>query len=311
MLNTSISHNDSDCVFLGQQLNKRYKKGGFELYPIDIQLRLGEITGIVGENGNGKSTLIKLIAGDEQATAGELAYPLFNYKDWGMIKSEIAYIPQRLHKWDGDVRDYLSFTAAAKEIYGQDNRNAVDYIIDRLGLTKYADYDWNELSGGYQMRFELARMLVWKPKFLLLDEPLAHLDINAQAIFLRDLAQLSKDAEHPFAVMITSQHLYEVESISQNVIFLKNGKTVYNGKINDFDSERSTNTFEMSSACSQENLMLSLRKLGFESLENKGNTIIVHVDITTSSTAFMTRLFEEGIEVKYFRNISQSTRKLF
>ncbi len=311
MLTNAILPLDSDCVFVGKQLNKRYKKGGFELFPIDIQLRLGEITGIVGENGNGKSTLIKLIAGDEQATAGELAYPLFNFKDWSLIKSEIAYIPQRLHKWNGDVRDYLKFTAAAKGIYGEENRKAVDYIIHRLGLSKYADYDWNELSGGYQMRFELARMLVWKPKFLLLDEPLAHLDINAQAIFLRDLAQLSKDPEHPFAVMITSQHLYEVESISQQVIFLRNGKTVYNGKIQDFDSERSTNSFEMSSTCSQEQLIDSLRKLGYESIENKGNTIIVHVDITTSSTAFMTRLFNEGIEVKYFRNISQSTRKLF
>lgn len=311
MLNPSISSTDSDFVFLGKQLNKRYKKGGFELFPIDIQLRLGEITGIVGENGNGKSTLIKLIAGDEQATAGELSYPLFNYNEWGMIKSEIAYIPQRLHKWDGDVRDYLQFTAAAKGIYGDENKEAVDYIINRLGLNKYADYDWNELSGGYQMRFELARMLVWKPMFLLLDEPLAHLDINAQAIFLRDLAQLSKDPEHPFAVMITSQHLYEVESISQNVIFLRNGKTVYNGPIQDFDSERSTNSFEMSSTCSQEELINSLRKLGFESIENKGNTIIVHVDITTSSTDFMMRLFEKNIEVKYFRNISQSTRKLF
>ena len=311
MLSPSLLPPDSDFVFLGNQLNKRYNKGGFELFPIDIQLRLGEITGIVGENGNGKSILIKLIAGDEQATSGELTYPLFDCNDWGMIKSEIAYIPQRLHKWDGDVKDYLKFTAAAKGIYGEENIKAVDYIINRLGLSKYADYDWNELSGGYQMRFELARMLVWKPKFLLLDESLAHLDINAQAIFLRDLAQLSKDPKHPFAVMITSQHLYEVESISQRVIFLRNGKTVYNGKIQDFDSERSTNSFEMSSTSSQDELIASIRKLGFESIENKGNTIIVHVDITMSSTSFMTRLFAEGIEVKYFRNISQSTRKLF
>jgi ABC-2 type transport system ATP-binding protein len=298
-------------VFIGKNLHKQYKKGGFELAPLSLQINLGEINGVVGENGNGKSTLIKLIAGEEQTTSGTLNFPLFDNSDWRKIKSEIAYIPQRLHKWDGDVRDYLQFTASAKGIYGKENNNAVDYIIERLGLQEYQDYDWNELSGGYQMRFELARMLVWKPKLLLLDEPLAHLDINAQAIFLKDLADLSKDATSPFGVIITSQHLYEVESISKNVIFLKKGKSIYNGPINEFEKERKFNSFELSSTKSSDEFFNFLSGLGFENIENKGNTIIVHVDISMSSQEFITGLFNAGLELKYFRNISQSTRKLF
>jgi ABC-2 type transport system ATP-binding protein len=216
-----------------------------------------------------------------------------------------------LHKWDGDVRDYLQFTASAKGIYAKENTRAVDYIIERLGLKEFEDYDWNELSGGYQMRFELARMLVWKPRLLLLDEPLAHLDINAQAIFLKDLADLSKDAVNPFGVIITSQHLYEVESISQNVIFLRKGKSIYNGPINEFEKERTYNSFELSSTMSSEELISILSGLGYENIENKGNTIIVHVDISVTSREFITGLFNAGFDLKYFRNISQSTRKLF
>ena len=298
-------------VFVGKSIHKQYKKGGFELSPLTLQINLGEINGVVGENGNGKSTLIKLIAGEEQATSGTLNYPLFDDSDWRKIKSGIAYIPQRLYKWDGDVRDYLQFTASAKGIYGKENTIAVDSIIERLGLKEYEDYDWNELSGGYQMRFELARMLVWKPKLLLLDEPLAHLDINAQAIFLKDLADLSKDAVSPFGVIITSQHLYEVESISKNVIFLKRGKPIYNGPINEFEKERKFNSFELSSTMPSEELLKILSGSGFENIENKGNTIIVHVDISVSSQEFITGLFNAGLELKYFRNISQSTRKLF
>lgn len=298
-------------VFIGENLHKQYKKGGFELSPLSLIINTGEITGVVGENGNGKSTLIKLIAGEEQTTSGTLSYPLFDDPDWRKIKSEIAYIPQRLHKWDGDVRDYLQFTASAKGIYGQENAIAVDYIIERLGLKAYEDYDWNELSGGYQMRFELARMLVWKPKLLLLDEPLAHLDINAQAIFLKDLADLSKDAVNPFGVIITSQHLYEVESISKNVIFLRRGKCIYNGPINEFEKERKFNSFELSSTISSEALVEVLSGSGFNNIENQGNTIIVHVDISVSSREFITGLLNAGLELKYFRNISQSTRKLF
>jgi ABC-2 type transport system ATP-binding protein len=298
-------------VFIGNNIHKQYKKGGFELSPLTLQINLGEINGVVGENGNGKSTLIKLIAGEEKATSGSLNYPLFDGPDWRKIKSEIAYIPQRLHKWDGDVRDYLQFTVSAKGIYGKENNIAVDYIIERLGLKEYEDYDWNELSGGYQMRFELARMLVWKPKLLLLDEPLAHLDINAQAIFLKDLEDLSKDSENPFGVIITSQHLYEVESISKNVIFLRKGKTIYNGPINEFEKERTCNSFELSSTLSSEELIKILSGLGFEKIENKGNTIIVHIGISVSSREFITGLFNAGLELKYFRNISQSTRKLF
>jgi ABC-2 type transport system ATP-binding protein len=298
-------------VFIGKNIHKQYKKGGFELSPLSLQVNLGEINGVVGENGNGKSTLIKLIAGEEQATFGILNYPIFDNSGWRKIKSEIAYIPQRLDKWDGDVRDYLQFTASAKGIYGKENNIAVDYIIDRLGLNEYGNYDWNELSGGYQMRFELARMLVWKPKLLLLDEPLAHLDINAQAIFLKDLADLSKETLHPFGVIITSQHLYEVESISTNVIFLKKGKSIYNGPINEFEKERKYNSFEISSTMSSEELIKILSGLGLEHIDNKGNTIIVHVDISVTSQEFITGLFNAGLELKYFRNISQSTRKLF
>ena len=173
-----------------QNIKKTYRKSGFTLGPVSLDLRFGKITGLVGENGNGKTTLIKIIAGLLAPDEGEFAYPALSTSEsiyWLEVKQQIGYIPQSLDSWSGTVLQNLYFMGACKGFTPEENEKEVNYIIHRLGLVEYMDMEWEELSGGYQMRFELARTLLWKPKLLILDEPLASLDINAQSIFLRDL----------------------------------------------------------------------------------------------------------------------------
>ena len=91
----------SDIVFLGQNITKTYKRKSaeFTLKIPEIQLKLGEITAIVGENGNGKTTLLKIITGDLQLTDGQIHYPVLEdnkRQDLYQIKQQIAHIPQEL-----------------------------------------------------------------------------------------------------------------------------------------------------------------------------------------------------------------------
>ena len=80
--------------------------------------------------------------------------------------------------------DNLHFAAAIHGIRGKENEDEVDFIIWRLGLDKYRNATWNEISGGFKMRFSLGRALVYNPRLLILDEPLANLDVNTQLLFL-------------------------------------------------------------------------------------------------------------------------------
>ncbi len=156
-------------VVKGVNIGKVYKSKGikFCLSPIDLELNLGEITAVVGENGNGKTTLLRMLAGDLAISEGELSYPLLtenSQKDWYYIKQNIAYLPQELPKWYGSLMNNLHFTATIHGIKGDDNIREVSWMIYRLGLEEYRKAKWSEISSGYKTRFSLARALVWKPK---------------------------------------------------------------------------------------------------------------------------------------------------
>src|SRR5690606_10595788 len=105
----------------------------------------------------------------------------------------------------------LKFTASHYGIKGEENELIVLMYMIRFGLWKYRNHQWSELSSGYKMRFELARTFLRKPSILLLDEPLANLDVLAQQLILEDLKHLSHSLANPMGIILSSQQLYEVE----------------------------------------------------------------------------------------------------
>ena len=299
----------NDVVVKGKTLNMTYKKGGFTIYDLDIELRLGEITGVVGENANGKTTLFEIIVGNIGINSGDLSYPYLNNNgnlNWFSIKNQIAYVPQNLPSWNGSLKDNLHFEASIHGIKGKENREEVEFIIHRLGLADYTDLKWQQLSGGYKMRFALAKSLVWKPKLLVLDEPLAHLDIKAQLTVLNDIRDLSKSLRFPIAVIISSQHLYEIENVSDNLIFLQEGKPIFNGKTRDLGKNRVQNTFEFETPLSLQDLEEKLIDFKYISLVNDGLSFIITTSTGVSQKEFLKALSSRDIDISYFRNTSQS-----
>ncbi len=133
--------------------------------------------------------------------------------DWIKIKNQIAYVKQEIPKWHGSLRENLHFDSI-HGIKGLQNKKDVDFILHRLGLIEYQNREWNELSGGFKLRFTLAKALVWKPSLIILDEPLANLDIHAQILVLNDLRDLANSSKYPVSIVISSQHLHEVEHIA-------------------------------------------------------------------------------------------------
>lgn len=303
-------------AFTAKNVSYSYDSTGFRLAPFDLTLRLGEITAVVGENSSGKSTLIKLIAGEHLATTGDIKYPLFNSGDdldWVAIKEKIAYIPQRINEWDGSVKSYLHFTAAIKGLLGRKNREEVRYIIQRLGLEKHCDKKWAELSGGIQMRFELARALVWKPKLIILDEPLASLDINAQSLFLRDLFHLAHSHRDPIAILITSQHLHEIERISDRTLFLRDGEVVFNDQTSRIGKDRVNNAYEITATGNLDEIRLVLLRHGITDIQPQGGIYTITSQLNVDADKMLRILCntDANLGITYFRDISNSTRRMF
>lgn len=298
-------------VFRAQGLTKTFRSGGhhFTLGPIDLELRTGRITGLVGENGNGKTTLLRQVAGLLDHDQGTVEYP--GLTDPHPIRRGIAWIPQRSTRWHGTLLQNLRFVAALHGVRGADNADRVEYTLHRLGLTRFKDLTWKQLSSGYKLRFELAKMVVWRPRILVLDEPIANLDLQAQQLFLQDLKHLAGSQRDPVTVILSSQQLHEIEAIADHIIFLKNGRPVFNGASNDFDADRTSNVFEIKGEFDRARLEQALGAGNFLHIDDTGLILRLTTPRHIAARDVVRALGNAHLEVSYFRDISTSTRKLF
>ncbi len=295
-----------DTIISIDNLKKVYNSN-FALGPIHLDIKSGEIIGLVGENGNGKTTLLRSICGELHPTSGSISYK-FSYSDLYDLRTKLVYIPQRTDTWRGSMYENLEFTASCYGYKPEENNLVVDLVITRLGLRKFRSYNWNGLSSGYKMRFELARMLLRKPKILLIDEPLANLDILAQQTVLDDFRNIVNSPFRPIAIVLSSQQLYEVEKTSNQVVFLKQG-VQRNLKDDTIEEKHFIVEFETSETISVLNEKLT--KINLISLEQNGGTLIGTFPIEVTIATFMKTLINEQIEVNYLRNITNSTRRFF
>jgi ABC-type multidrug transport system ATPase subunit len=302
-------------VFRCRGLTKRYRRsGGFELVDVGFDLCPGEITGVIGVNGAGKTTVLRIVAGALRASDGTVAYPLLSRiggHGKARIRSQIAYVDQQPAQWYGRLADSLHLYASLNGVRGRDNEDEVEFLLQRLCLDQYRDHEWHQISGGFKMRFELARALVKRPKLLVLDEPLAPLDIMTQQLFLQDLRDLADSSRHPVAIIVSSQHLYEIESIADQILFLDGGRQVHVGKLSELGSDRVDNVFELSCRCSRAVLERHLEALPVLDIEEFGTTYHVRVTRETAASDVIKVLAAVNLQVTYFRDISRSTRRMF
>ena len=306
---------DPNVIFACQQLKKTFSKNGFSLSEINLELKLGEITGLVGENGNGKTTLFRILTGELEHDGGRIYYPAFGEVeaviDWFHVKNQIAYVPQELPKWWGSLEENILFEASVRRLESSRIKQEMKFIVHRLGLETYLNRKWGELSGGYKLRFSLAKALVWRPRFLILDEPLANLDVNTQLNLLNDLRDLAKGAKFPISIIFSSQHLREVESISDKIIFLRKGSIKFYGTKADLGKERAHNTFELMTDLSYEELILAMEEIPILHLEDNGLEYVITTPLDYTAEEFLKELSHKEVSIEYFRNISISTRTLF
>jgi ABC-2 type transport system ATP-binding protein len=297
-------------IFKVENLKKKFNRSGFQLSVDQLSLLAGSITGVVGENGNGKTTLLDIIAGETKAD-GQFHYfgiEANSHTNWLELKNNIGFIPQRIPRWYGTLEQNLVIKAALEGISAGNIDGELDKLLDFLGLQEYRKLNWTEISTGYRLRFELARILIGNPRLLVLDEPLANLDINTQQKFLSDLKTLLAKKDYPLAVILSSQQLHEIESVADQMLFIKKGEVLYNGNLTNIALDEE-HVYE---------LQLNDREghdteAYFDSMGYKVCIVGPYYQITTnqSVSAFLKTLSDNDMEIKYFRNLSNSTKRFF
>ena len=313
--NVPYNEHMPDTLLRAHGISKKYSKGNFSLQPLDVHLQSGEITGLVGENGNGKTTLLRLLYGELMPDAGRIDYQLSNVASKGSFydtKSRLAFIPQRPPTWHGALMDNLQLAATHFGLKGRANLLWTEMIVARMGLRPFRSYTWSRISSGYKMRFELARTLVKKPEILLLDEPLANLDVLAQQIILEDLRFIAQSKTLPMAVILSSQQLYEVEKVSTQVIFLQKGvakmqQPPQHGSI----PQEAPLIMELETTASREQLQELFGSSGLQRISFNGGIYILYFAGGSILGDILQAIGRAGLPVKYLRDISASSRRFF
>ncbi|MCD0455770.1 ABC transporter ATP-binding protein [Chryseobacterium sp. LC2016-27] len=297
-------------VLRARNILKSYGSNRFSLGPVSMEINKGQVYGLVGENGNGKTTLLRILAKEISFNEGELNFS-FNTepKDEYDLCTKLVYIPQRTEKWYGSLKDNLKFVLSNYGIKPEENETRTLMMIARLGLWSYKHLKWNELSSGYKMRFELARTLLRQPEILLLDEPLANLDVLAQQVILEDLKSIANSVNNPIALILSSQQLYEVEKVSDKVIFLKNGQYKDNSELN--NAENDGLIIEIDTQSSREDLLEVFKAFNMEKLNFNGGVYVAYFSADTEFYEVMVALGNAKTDIVYIRNISSSTRRFF
>jgi ABC-2 type transport system ATP-binding protein len=288
-------------------IGKTYATGHFSLKPLNVTVNTQDVIGLVGENGNGKTTLLNILCGNLKYDEGAITYSDVPAKDYYKIKNYVAFIPQRIPRWFGLLKDNLHFSASISGYSGKQNDLMVDFVLERFYLSDYAHLTWNQISSGYRTRFEIARILLQNPKLLILDEPLANLDINAQGNLLTDLRLLAKSRN--MGVILSSQQLHEVEKVADVVHVLKQGKLIHSQQLHGQQETKSNKTIlELETTQTREQLQVVV---GNEVQINFTGSYFVLETETMKIEELIFLLASKQISITYLRDISNSTKQFF
>jgi spermidine/putrescine transport system ATP-binding protein len=195
---------------------------------IDFGVEEGEFIAIMGPSGCGKTTTLRLIAGLETPTSGEIRLHdrLMNdvspwERDTPLVWQSLALFPFM------SVLQNVEFGLKMKGARKAERRQKVMQWLDRMGLGTYADHKVDQLSGGQRQRVALARALITEPEILLLDEPLSALDAHLRIRMQSELTRLHRELGITFFYVTHSQS--EAFALADRVIIMNEGKVVQVG----------------------------------------------------------------------------------
>ena len=222
---------------------------------VSFSIKPGEIVGLLGHNGAGKTTIMKMLTGYLDADSGSISLNGADMAtDRAAIQAQIGYLPESLPLYpDMTVADYLDYAATLKGLSGKAKTDAIRYAIAATDIAAKLLAPIATLSRGFKQRVGVAQAILTRPKLLILDEPTNGLD-PAQTETMRNLIrELAKDA----TVILSTHIMQEVDALCTQVLMLRAGELVLDSSLSTL---RQSNSVQLHSDISLSALKDALEK---------------------------------------------------
>jgi ABC-2 type transport system ATP-binding protein len=210
-----------NSVVVADHLTKHYGRR-LAVDNVSFEVGAGEVLGLLGPNGSGKTTILRILTGYLHATSGQAFIAGFDVADQGLeARRHIGYVPEDIPLYPHmRVEEFLIFMGRLKGLAAAQLSDAVDAACDHLSLEDVRQLAIFKLSRGYRQRVMIAQALLNNPDLLILDEPTNGLDPR-QIIEVRELIR-SLSIQH--TILVTSHILSEIEQVATCVAILLNGQ---------------------------------------------------------------------------------------
>ncbi len=203
-------------------VSKSFKNGVDVLKNVSLDINHGEFVSILGPSGCGKTTLLRILMGLEQPTAGKIYKDGIDITDLEPSKRDFSIVFQDYALFSHmNVYQNVVYGLKIKGLNQKDMRDKANEIIEKVGLSEHVSKYPIELSGGQQQRVAIARALVMDSKVILLDEPFSALDAQVKVTLHEELKQLQKDFNITMIMVTHDQE--EALSLSDKVIVMNEG----------------------------------------------------------------------------------------
>ena len=196
------------------------------LEGISLEIKEGEVWGLLGPDGAGKTTLLRILVGFYQADEGEIWWKN-KPADTSLVdyRKNIGYLPENNPLYyDLTPKEYLNLIAELKGVEAKMIKNQITRVVDECGVDEYLDKKIETLSKGYRQRVGLAAALLGNPLLLVLDEPTYGLEPKQMAEIRKLIAKLGKKK----MVILSTHLLAEARDVSQRIGIINRGRIVFN-----------------------------------------------------------------------------------
>lgn len=198
---------------------------------VSFVISRGEVVGLLGHNGAGKTTIMKMMTGFLEPSAGTIRIDGLEIgRDTPAIQARLGYLPENCPVWpDMTVVDYLDYQAALHGVSTEHRSRAIAQAIRRTALSEKTARPIHTLSRGYRQRVGVAQAILHEPDIIILDEPTNGLDPTQ----IRHMRELVRELATKATVIVSTHILQEVQAVCERVLILRAGRLVIDSRLED------------------------------------------------------------------------------